>query len=197
MHNTRPEIEQYIPDDLIHEEDSYPQRPHTSIRTYQNTQGEQVIERGSQRIIVHQAPPPKRRMHPVVLLGSGMVVAAVLFIAIYAVFNWWQLHQIDVAYGNPRTYQTDAIIYPGDSSAHPTHYIFLNLNGSVQIIEEPHGDASHAKIYIGPTLIEDNASLVPVTGEFKQINGKEEMIVHVGDQELIYLNNGQKFIPQQ
>jgi hypothetical protein len=97
----------------------------------------------------------------------------------------------------PRTYQTDAAVYPDDTLDHPSHYIFLNLNGTVLIIELPHGDSSHAKMYKGPTLVEDNASLIPVTGEFKQVNGKEEMIVHIGDQELIYRNNGKEFVPQQ
>ncbi len=67
----------------------------------------------------------------------------------------------------------------------------------MQIIELPHGDSADARIYRGPTLMTDDADLVPVTGEFKTVHGKEEMIVHIGDQEIIYVNNGQKFVPQQ
>jgi len=71
----------------------------------------------------------------------------------------------------------DAIVYSGDTSDHPSHYLFLNLNGTVQVIELPHGDSAHAHIYKGPTLFSDNADLIPIIGEFKQVNGKEEMLV--------------------
>ena len=84
-----------------------------------------------------------------------------------------------------------------DTSDHPSHYIFLNLNGTVMIVELPHGDPDHAKIYKGPQLYTDNAGDTPVTGEFQQVNGKMAMIVHVGDQKFIYLNDGTQFKPQQ
>ena len=125
-----------------------------------------------------------------------MVAAAVIFLALYAGYTWWQSHQLDSEYGYPRTFQTDAIIYPGDSSAHPTHYIFLNLSGTVEIIELPHGDSTHARIYKGPTLFSDNAALVPVTGEFRNVNGKVEMLVHIQDKVIIYINDGTQFKPQ-
>src|SRR5947209_20555260 len=101
----RPVNRPYIPTDLVHPDDVYWQRPHTSIRTYTTEQGQQVIERGNQRIIVHQQPPPKRRMHPVIVLGSGMLAAALLFLALNAGYNWWQSHQLDASYGYPRTFQ--------------------------------------------------------------------------------------------
>ena len=104
---------------------------------------------------------------------------------------------MDATYGFPRTYQVDAIVYPGDTADHPSHYLFLNLNGTVQVIELPHGDSAHAHIYKGPTLFSDNADLIPITGEFKQVNGKEEMLVHIQDQTLIYVNDGTQFKPQQ
>lgn len=97
-----------------------------------------------------------------------------------------------------RRYQTtDSLVYPSDTLDHPSHYIFLNLNGTIMIVELPHGDPTHAKIYKGPSVYSDNAGYTPVTGEFKQVNGKIEMIVHVGDQQFIYLNDGIQFKPQQ
>ena len=90
----------------------------------------------------------------------------------------------------------DAIVYPGDTSDHPSHYIFLNLNGTIQIIELPHGDSSHARNYKGPTLFSDQADLIPVTGEFKNVNGKIEMLVHIQDMIILYINDGTQFKPQ-
>lgn len=126
-----------------------------------------------------------------------MIAALALWVSGSYVLAWWTNHQLDSMYGMPRTYQTDALVYPSDTADHPSHYIFLNLNGAAVVVELPHDDPSRARIYKGPTLLSDNANLTPITGEFKQVNGKVEMIVLVGDQKIIYLNDGTQFKPQQ
>ncbi len=125
-----------------------------------------------------------------------MIASLALYVGFQMLGNWWTERQLDATYGFPRTYQVDAIVYPGDTSDHPSHYIFLNLNGTMEIIELPHGDAAHARIYKGPTLFSDNADLIPVTGEFKVVNGKVEMLVHIQDQTIVYINDGTQFKPQ-
>src|SRR3989440_1508809 len=175
----------------------YPQRMPTSTRRYVDTRGNQVIQQGNRRIVIHEEPPPKMlRGHGWLYLFLGIVVMLLLWIGIQLLSTWWTNHQLDASYGFPRTYQTDAVIYPGDSTDHPSHYIFLNLNGTVEIIELPHGDSARARIYKGPTLFSNDAALIPVTGEFKQVDSKEEMIVHIQDQRIIYINDGTQFKPQ-
>ena len=41
-----------------------------------------------------------------------------------------------------RTAQLDAVVGHNDSAAHPTHFIFINLHGQIQIIEIQGGDAA-------------------------------------------------------
>jgi|SRR5947209_9042621 len=176
----------------------YDTRLPTSAIRYRDTRGNQVIQRGNQRIIIHEnEPPPKRKVHWMLILGIGMLLMFGLYLGVAWVGNWWTNHQLDAAYGFPRTYQADAVIYTGDSADHPSHYIFLNLNGTVEIIELPHGDSAHARIYKGPQIFSDNAALVPVTGEFKSVNGKVEMLVHIQDQVIVYINDGTQFKPAQ
>jgi len=74
--------------------------------------------------------------------------------------------------------------------------LFLNLNGTVMIVELPHGDSAKSRMYKGPTLFSDNANQVPVTGEFRVVNGKVEMLVHIQDRIVLYINDGTQFIPQ-
>jgi hypothetical protein len=174
----------------------YNTRMPTSARRYVDTQGNQVIQRGRQRIIIHPEPPPRRRFPWLSLIGIGMIIALLLVWGFSWLGNWWQEHQLGTAYGFPRTYQTDAIVYPGDTSADPSHYIFLNLNGTIEIIELPHSDSARARIYKGPTIFSDDAPLIPVTGEFKEINGKIEMLVHIQDRVIVYINDGTQFKPQ-
>jgi len=63
------------------------------------------------------------------------------------------------------------------------------------VIEIPDGDPSKSKIYIGPQLFGDNADLTPVTLSFKDVNGdgKPDMLMHVQDQTIIFLNDGTQF----
>ena len=173
-------------------------RARTSAVRWRDTQGNQVIERGGKRIIIHDAPPPGRfRPHWLLFFGAGMIATLLLWMGLLWASNWWTQRQADTAYGFPRTYQTDAVVYPGDTADHPSHYIFLNLNGTVIIIELPHGDPAHARDYRGPTLFSDHAALIPVTGDFREVNGKEEMLVHIQDETLIYVNDGTQFRPQR
>lgn len=122
-----------------------------------------VYQQGNRRIVVHPEPPP-RRFHWSIFWGLGIVFAiGVLFVGSHVV-QWWNDHQLDATYGMPRTYQVDEVVGDGDSAKHPTHFIFLNLNGRVEIIELP-PNPSKAKIYSGPTLYTDNAlrRLSPLT----------------------------------
>jgi hypothetical protein len=182
------------------EDDSYfNTRLPSSARRYQTTGGSQLIEQGNRRLVIHQGPPPraKRRTHWSWLFAGGMVVMLALFIGFQLLGNWWSQHQIDTAYGFPRIYQTDAVVYPGDTFTHPSHYLFLNLNGTVEIIEFPHGNAAHARVYTGPTLYAENADQIPVTGSFTNVSGREEMIVHIQERDIVYVNDGKQFIPQR
>ncbi len=183
--------------DVEDDEAYYPQPLPSSAIRYMDTRGNQVIQRGKQRIVIHDQPPPRRNVHWLLILGIGMALMFGLSAGLIWVSNWWSEHQLDATYGFPRTYQVDAVIYAGDTSDHPSHYIFLNLNGTVQIIELPHGDSAHARIYKGPTIFSDQAALMPVTGEFKNVGGKIEMLVHIQNQVIIYVNDGTQFKPQQ
>jgi hypothetical protein len=58
-----------------------------------------------------------------------------------------------------------------DSSAHPSHFIALNLDGHIKVIEISGGDSSKERVYIGPTIFSPNPELVPVTVSFQDVNG--------------------------
>jgi hypothetical protein len=190
----------YVPDDLVDDDSYYSMRLPTSAVRYTTTQGQQVIQRGNKRFVIHDEPLPRRRrkVHWMLILGIGMIFMLLLWVSFSWVTTWWTNHQLDAAYGMPRTYQVDEVVGHADSSDHPSHFIFLNLSGHVLIIELPGGDSAHAKIYSGPQIFADNPAGVPVTGEFKDVNGdgKIDMIVHIQDQRIIYLNDGTQFKPQ-
>jgi hypothetical protein len=134
----------------------------------------------------------------VLIFGIGMVAMLALWVTLQACGAWWQRHQDDTTYGYPRTYQVDAVVsHNGDSARNPSHFVFLNLNGHIFVIELPAGDGSKARIYYGPTLYTDDANLIPVTGEFKDVNGdgKPDLILHIQDQRIVFINDNGQFRP--
>ena len=139
---------------------------------------------------------PRLRRLPLLPILVGMAVMIILVMSINLFSSWWQTYQDDIHYGRPRTYQMDAVVGHNDSPQHPTHFIFLNLNRHVEIIEIPGGDPSKTRIYVGPVLFGNGQDLTPVTGEIRHDNGREDLLVHIQNQEILFINDGRTFHAQ-
>ena len=80
-----------------------------------------------------------------------------------------------------------------------SHFIALNLHGSIQVIEEPGDDASKARSY-EITEVPGNQNNPPVKLIFQDINrdGKLDMLVEIGDPgnitTFMLFNNGSQFV---
>ena len=194
-----PEDQPYQSTELEEDEQHYPRRPASSAIRYQTTEGNQVIQQGHRRLVIHQGPPPKpkRRVHWLFFLGLGMISMFLVWLLLQSLTSWWTSYQLNTQYGFPRTYQTDERVGFGDSLI-PTHFIALNLNGQIEVIVCPAGNCTRATIYPAVHLFGDNAANVPVTVSFADLShtGRLDMIVHIGDQQVVFLNNGTQFKPQ-
>src|SRR2546423_10299635 len=104
--------------DIEEDDDAYySERLPTSAIRYTDTRGNQVVQRGKQRIVIHnEPPPPKKSRHWLLFVGLGMIAMVGLSIAASALLTWWSNHQLDAVYGFPRTYQVDEVIGHSDSS---------------------------------------------------------------------------------
>ncbi len=142
----------------------------------------------------HSQKKGRKRFNPTLLIG--MIVAVVLLVGLTSLISWWQGFQQDITYGNPRTSQIDAVVGHNDSAAHPTHFVFINLHGHIEVIEIQGGDASKTHIYDGPTLDGPGQDLTPVTGSIVNQQGKINLIVHVGSQNFLFVNDGNTFQPR-
>ncbi len=136
-------------------------------------------------------------MHWLLVFGVGMLAMLALWAGLSMLGSWWQLHQDDAIYGRPRTSQTDAVVGHADSANNPSHFIAINLNRHVVIIELPGGDSAKAKIYSVTTLFGDRQDLTPVTLSFKDVNGDglPDMEIHLQDQTIVLLNDNGGFRP--
>ena len=207
-------------DDLPDEEDGYresrPGRLPTSSRRYLAHAGQdrrprqtdnQAQERLQRRRATTMIPPVAKtrrlrsvRFHWLFFVGLGLFIMIIGWLSFSALSSWYSTWQDDLHYGRPRTYQVDHVVGHNDSAAHPTHFIAINLNGQVLVIEIPGGDARKAKIYIAPTLFGAGQDLVPVTLSFVDCdgNGSPDLNIHIqgSDKIICFPNNGKTFDSQ-
>ena len=137
--------------------------------------------------------PAKKRFYPTLIVG--MIVAMALLIGLTSLISWWQGFQQDMTYGYPRTAHLDAVVGHNDSNEHRTHFVFINLHGHIQVYEIPGGDTSKMRIFNGPILDGSGQDLIPVTGNVVNQQGKINLIVHVGDRDFLFVNDGNTFHP--
>ncbi len=135
--------------------------------------------------------------HWLVFVGIAMFIMIIGWVAFNALGSWWQTTQDDWHYGRPRTFQTDAVVGHNDSSNNPSHFIAMNLNRHVLIIELPGGNAAKARIFSGPILIGQGQDLAPVTLSFQDVNGDGslDMVINVQDAHFVFINSNGTFSP--
>ena len=203
--------------DVADTSDLYSVRMPSSARRYKtaDTCDDSTIERGpfiqrrasrTPRGVASMAVNPSRqaqtigqahtRRRTTVVLMLGAVAALIVIMLTNALISWWQGVMDNIHYGYPRVSQLDAVVGHNDSTTNETHFIFLNLHGHIEIIEIPGGDASHARIFTGPTLIGAGQDMIPVTGEIRNEGGRLDLIVHIQDQQIVYINDGSTFHQQ-
>jgi hypothetical protein len=137
------------------------------------------------------------RVHWMVFVGMAMFTMLAGWVILTMLANWWQVTQDDWHYGRPRTFQTDMVVGHSDSAANPSHFIAINVNRHIEIIEFQGGDPSKARVYVGPTLIGPGQDLAVVTLSFKDVNGdgKLDMIVNIQDSHFVFINDNGQFRP--
>ncbi len=182
----------------------YPVPPRRTASTYTQSPDPARV-RNVRGTTIQQAPayPDKqahegRSMHWMLYVGVGMIAALALWVLGSSLLAWGTAKYNDITYGNPRTFQTDAVVgHGGDSLAQPSHFVAMNLHGQVIIIELMAGNPAKSINYTGPDLFESGGDLIPVTLEFRDVtgDGKPDMLVHIQDKVFVFVNDGTKFRP--
>src|SRR5207244_11386218 len=119
---------------------------------------------------------------------------AALVAALRAV-QWTQVELAELQVGRPRTGQLDAFVGHNEAEGLPSHFIAMNLNRRVTVMEFPGGDSAKVTTIVGPYLFGEGEDLTPVQASVQDVNvdGKPDLIVSVKNEQLIYLNDGTAF----
>jgi hypothetical protein len=139
-----------------------------------------------------QAPlPAKKRKHWLFYVGLVVSIMLAGWLLFSMLGSWIQSKIDDFTYGYPRTYQLDQDV---GHFGRVSHFLCINLNGEIEIIETQKGHPEVAKIYVVVVLPQDQARL-PVTLSFQNIKGYGSLdaIVHYGSAEIPLYNNGTTF----
>lgn len=172
------------PDGLDQEEENYPPRQRST----------------SMPVMPHKIAPPARagnRFHPLFFVGLGLLTTILLWIGVTQLLIWGTNEYNTIVYGYPRTFQADAVVGQDDSPQHPSHFIAVNLHGTITIIEFPGGDPARARELISSSVLGPGGDLAVVTLHFVDINqnGHPDMVIDVGGVQSLLVNDGKTFRP--
>lgn len=126
-----------------------------------------------------------------------MLVTLMLWVAGTQLISWGQCALNTLRYGYPRTFQIDAVVGHQDSARSPSHFLSINLHGRIQVVEWPGGDASHARIYLGPQLFEPDSDQQPAFLSFADVSGdhRPDMLIDVEGSRIVFINDAGSFRP--
>ncbi|HVU71194.1 MAG TPA: hypothetical protein VHD63_28965 [Ktedonobacteraceae bacterium] len=138
---------------------------------------------------------PKRHLHPLFFVGAGLLAMILLWMGLMQVIAWGTNTYNTLIYGYPRTFQIDAVVGHNDSPRHPSHFIAVNLHGTINIIEFPGSDPSRARLLASSSSLEPGADQAVVTLRFVDLkhNGKPDMLVDIGGVQSVLVNDGSTF----
>ncbi len=128
------------------------------------------------------------------LITSILALLAIYVLLSHAV-SWGNKTLNDLRYGNPRTFHLSAAVGHGDEGGSLTHFIAMNLNRQVVVLEIPGGDTTQIRSLPGPYLFGAGEDLTPVTMRIADMNGDTaaDLVVQVKNEEMIYLNREGQF----
>jgi hypothetical protein len=169
----------------------------TTLRPVPRSAGHRagVVSAGGQRTVtLPTLPDPSRFLTTAAIVGA---LAVLLYFGITSLFAWTQTKMDDLKYGRPRTSQLSASVGHNEANGALTHFVAMNLNRQVTVIEFPGGDVTKPRVIVGPYLFGRAEDLTVVKLRTDDVNGdeKKDLLVQVKDERLVYINDGTNFRP--
>jgi hypothetical protein len=138
---------------------------------------------------------PQVSLHSIVYVITFILALLAVYAIMGHVVTWSRERMDDMRYGTPRTFHADEVVGHEDGAGTPTHFIAMNLNRQVVVLEIPGGDTSKLQTITGPYLVGAGEDKTPVLLSFEDVNkdGTRDMVVNVKNEAIIYLNRDGQF----
>lgn len=149
----------------------------------------------SERIQSHLAhprvrPPSGNHVRIAMYIVTFIVAALAIHQLVGFVIHWGQIRLDDIRYGRPRAMHLEGFVGHDEHTGLPTHFIALNMERQVVVLELPGGDASKVRTLPGPYLFGDDQELTPVVLALQDMDHDNlaDLLINVRNEQLVYLN---------
>lgn len=133
------------------------------------------------------------------LTGAFWLITVILaIVATYLIVDrlvtWGHIRLDDLRYGRPRTTHLEGFV-GHDPGGRPSHFIALNLQRQVIVLELVSGDPAQVRSFPGPYLFGANEALTPVDISLSDVDsdGLNDLLVNARNEQVIYLNRDGTF----
>jgi hypothetical protein len=129
-------------------------------------------------------------------VAAGLVLFALAaYVGVSSALDWARVKMDDLQYGRPRTMQMDAYVGHNEAEGMPSHFIAMNLNRRVMVLQMQGGDPAKVTTIVGPYLFGQGEDLTPVQLDVRDANtdGKPDLVVSVESEQLLYINENGSF----
>jgi hypothetical protein len=123
----------------------------------------------------------------------GMLTTMVLLWIGQLLWNWGSTVADDLHYGRPRTTNVDQFV-GHETGNTPSHFIAVNLNGQIYVIEIPGGSTNTSHLLMGPHLIGSGSDLAPVTLSFPGDPHHPDLLITVSGIQIRFHNTGDAYV---
>ncbi len=150
-----------------------------------------------------ELPPQQQHERPgAVAVSYRVLYAAILILAAFAIYllvgvavDWARVKIDDLRYGDPRTTHLSGFVNHGEEQGQPTHFVAINLDRQVVVLELPGGDASQVRHLPGPYLFGEHEDLTPISLVLHDMDndGYNDLLIEVHNEQVLYLNKDGAF----
>lgn len=127
-------------------------------------------------------------------LVLGMVCTCLLLWIGQNLWAWGNTTVDDIRYGRPRTTQVDHFV-GHETNKTPSHFVAMNLNGQIYVLEIPGASPNTSHLLLGPHLFGPGADLAPVTLSFPGDPRHPDLLITVDGIQAKFHNTGSSYVP--
>ncbi len=141
------------------------------------------------------APVPLHDTNPITRITFLLIGGILLYLLVSTSVHWGRMLLDDLRYGRPRTTHLQGFVGHAEASGQPSHFIALNLNRQVVVLELPGGDPAQVRSLPGPYLFGADEDLTPVQLALDDVDGDgaNDLLINVRNEQLVYLNKDGNF----
>jgi hypothetical protein len=138
---------------------------------------------------------PKVSRTWLIYLALGMLCAFLLLWIGQILFNWITTLSDDLHYGRPRTTHVDHFV-GHETGNTPSHFVAMNLNGQIYVVEMSGGNPNTTHVLVGPHLVGSGSDLAVVSLSFPGDPQHPDLLISAAGVQVRFQNTSNGYVPE-